>query len=342
MSRTRLAWAQWLVTEHPGIKAFIVDASSKRPLGGHSWMIRNSSDPGQLAEWFDMTENCNWGAWLGKEHVVIDLDMACDTEGFSGIDIFEAICLENDIADFRTEFGTLIVKTPSGGYHLYFRTPHPCANKNTFPSHIDVRGAIGYVVGPGSKIKAGEWAVVDEDAPIMDIPDFLLEYLVSPGAKNPNRDNPLIEWDLPENIEQALAWLKDTPPAIEGENGDDHTYEVCCMLRDFGISETEALRLLNVEDDDGVSWNSRCIPPWDDGHLEIKIKNSYAFGQNRPGVKAETYQRDKLMAGRPAGGWAAQLTDERVAAMFRPKSKLAERVAQLKAERAAKRSANNG
>ena len=33
-------------------------------------------------------------------------------------------------------------------------------------------------------------------------------------------------------------------------------------------------------------WNARCEPPWDLSHLEVKIKNSYAFGQNRPGCKA--------------------------------------------------------
>ena len=50
--------------------------------------------------------------------------------------------------------GTLRVRRrrANGGYHLYFKTPFPCANKNLFPDGIDVRGAVGYVVGPGSEI----------------------------------------------------------------------------------------------------------------------------------------------------------------------------------------------
>jgi hypothetical protein len=312
MSRTRLEWAQWMASK--GITAFIVDANSKRPLGGNSWYVRNTTEPQQLADWFEETEDCNYGLWLGEEYVVIDLDVKHDTEGVSGIAAFEAICAENGISNFLLEFNTLMVETPSGGYHLYFKTPRPCANKNTFPALIDVRGAVGYVVGPGSKIKKGEWSVVDDDMPIMDIPEFLLDYLVSPGVKDPNHSVPLIELDQPENIKQALEWLREAAPAIAGENGDDRTYDVCCMLRDFGISESEALNLLNES-----GWNERCEPAWDSGELEVKIKNSYAFGQNRPGCKAETYKVHRLQAGRPAGGWGALITDEQVAAMFGPK-----------------------
>ena len=88
--RTRLEWAQWMASK--GITAFIVDANSKRPLGGNSWMLRNTTDPQQLADWFDMTPDCNWGAWLGPEYVVIDLDTKCDTDGSTGIAAFEASC----------------------------------------------------------------------------------------------------------------------------------------------------------------------------------------------------------------------------------------------------------
>lgn len=310
MSFTRLQRAQWMADK--GIVAFIIDANSKRPLGGNSWYIRNTIDPQQLAEWFDMTPNCNYGLHLGERHVVVDLDIK---PGIDGIKEFDKICQENGIENWLFEFETFMTRTPRGGYHLYFKTPHPCANKNNFPDGIDVRGAVGYVVGPGSENTDGVWEVIDESAPIMDIPEFLLHYLLAPGIKDPNHDIPLIELDQSENIEQAIEWLRTVLPATEGENGDDHTYEVCCMLRDFGISETEALHLLNTS-----GWNERCEPPWDDAELEVKIKNSYSFGQNRPGIKAVTYERIKLMAGRPAGGYG--ITNEQIAELFNPSSPL--------------------
>ena len=312
MSRTRLEWAEWFAAKN--ITVFIVEPNSKRPLGGSSWYIRNTAthtDPNQLKEWFDETPNANYGIWWGKDHVAIDLDTKHDTDGSTGITHFETICRENGIEDFRIDLKTMMVQTPSGGYHLIFKTPRPCANKNLFPSGIDTRGAVGYTVGGGSKIAAGEWEILNPEVDIADIPEFLLDYLVTPGVKDPNHSVPLIELDQEENVEQATMWLKTAKPAIEKQNGDDHTYDICCMLRDFGISETEALNVLNES-----GWNKRCEPAWESGELEVKINNSYSFGQNRPGIKATTYERTKLMAGRPAGGWAAVLTDEKVAAMF--------------------------
>lgn len=313
MDRTRLERAQWIADK--GISVFIVNANSKRPLGGHSWMSRHTTDPQQIADWFDMEPDCNYGVWLRDHYAVIDLDVKHDTDGTSGITAFEEICVENGIEDFLMELDTLTIHTPSGGYHLYFRTPFKVANKNTFPNLIDVRGAVGYVVGPGSRIGAGEYEVMNEDAPIMDVPEFLLQYLTSPGYKDPNHHVPLIELDQAENIAQAEEWIKDQPPAIEGEEGDFHTFKTVCSMRDFGITEGEALRILCE-----CGWNAKCEPPWDAAHLEIKVKNSYEYAENRPGVKAVTYERAKLMMGRPAGGWASVLTDEQFAAMGRPKT----------------------
>ena len=315
MSLTRLERARWMASK--GITAFIVESMSKRPLGGHSWMLRNTTDPQRLADWFEMAPDCNYGLWLGKEHVVIDLDMSKDPDGVSGIEKFEAICAEHGIEDFLLEFETFMVQTPSGGYHIYFKTPRPCANKNTFPDLIDVRGAQGYVVGPGSEVAAGKWEVVDENAPILNIPPWLLEYLVTPGHKDPNHSVPIVDLDLPENIEQAEAFIRAEAPAIADGTGDNATYETCCYLRDLGVSETEALRIMCES-----GWNARCEPPWDVAELEVKIANSYSFGQNRPGCKAVTYEKDKLMQGRPAGGWAAMLTAEQISAMGRPKNLL--------------------
>lgn len=310
MDRTRLQWAQWMAEK--GIVVFIVEENSKRPLGGNSWYLRQSTDPHQIEEWFDITPGCNYGVHLGAEYVVIDLDLK---PVINGIEEFEAICRENGVQDFLLEFDTLMVRTPSGGYHLYFKVPFPCANKNTFPHGIDVRGAVGYVVGAGSRDTRGEWEVIDPAMPIMDCPEFLLSYLKEPGKKDPNQHIPLVELDLPENVEQAMLWLKETPPAMEGDNGDDFTYEIACKMRDFGLSEGGALEALNES-----GWNQRCDPPWDNDELEKKIENSYEYGQNRPGCAAESLQLSRIIA---CGQGGYGLTDEKVAEMFHPPTTLA-------------------
>jgi hypothetical protein len=311
MSRTRLEWAQWSAAK--GLDVFIARPDEKVPLANHSWLSRRSTDPQQIADWFEEEPDCNYGLCPGNGHVVIDLDVKYGQNGLTGIGNFEQICLENNVGDFRTEIKTLMVRTPSGGYHLYFKTPHRCSNSHSFPDHIDVRGGNGYVIGPGSAIKGNTYNVIDPDAPITEIPTFLVDYLKQPGVKDKFHEVPLIDLDLPKNIEQAKEFLNIEPPAIYGEGGDHHTYKVACMLRDFGISEGMALKLMMIDSD----WNDRCEPPWMASDLEVKISNSYEYAENRPGCKADTFELDKLRQGRPAGGWAATLSPDDVATMGR-------------------------
>ena len=308
-NRTRLEWALWVAAK--GIVVFIVEENSRRPLGGHSWYLRQSTDPQQITEWFKEYPNCNYGIHFGEQYVAIDLDVK---NGKNGLGEFEKICAEHGIENFLLELPTIIVRTPSNGYHLYFKVPFPCANKNDFPAGIDVRGAIGYVVGPGSEITGtGNYKVLDDTASIMDAPEWLLEYLSEPGQKDPNHQVPIVELDDVENITQAMEWLQRAKPAIQGDEGDQHTYNTICQLRDFGISEGQVFELLSES-----GWNGRCEPPWDVGELEKKIENSYQYGQNRPGVKSVTYEKARLIAARPAGGWAAHITQEQVAELFHP------------------------
>lgn len=312
MSRTRLQWAQWMAAR--GISVFICEPGSKNPLAGHSWYLRQTTDPDDVAHWFAETPNCNYGVHLGEQYVVIDLDKK---PGADGVTAFEELCREHDIDDFLLEIDTLVARTPGGGYHLYFRAPFPCANRNSFPDGIDVRGVVGYVVGPGSTDSRGTWELIDPDAEIAELPGFLAEYLSEPGYKDPLNDVPVTELDQQENIDHATEWLQKREPALEGHNGDDWTYETIQFLRDYGLSEEQILLTLNES-----GWNARCEPPWGDAELEAKIKNAWTYGQNRPGSKAPTYKVERLTSARPEEGWAHSLTDEQLDELFNPESLL--------------------
>ena len=124
----RLETAQWFCRK--GITTFIVEANSKRPLGGRSWYSRQTTDPQQIADWFGEYKNENYGLHLGEKYVAIDLDIG---SGKNGIEVFNKICCENGIEDWANDLNTLMSRTPSGGYHIFFRVPFPCANKNAFP-----------------------------------------------------------------------------------------------------------------------------------------------------------------------------------------------------------------
>lgn len=339
MARTRLEWAQWMAAK--GITVFIVNKDSKTPLGGHSWMSRCTTDPQQIADWFEQDPGCNYGLWMGDDYAVVDLDKS-DTK--NGVRAFEGLCAENGIEWWQSDLGTFTVKTPSGGYHLYFKVDTPIANANNFPNGIDVRAAVGYVVGPGCSIVAEDYSegfydIMDPEAEIIECPEWIMAKMRPKNFKDPNRHNPHVEYDLPANIEQALDWLAGADVAEEGAEGDQRTYDVCCQMRDFGLSEEETLRVLNDESR-GSSWNQRCDPPWSDQELEVKIRNSNRYAANRPGCDAISYKEERMMSGRPAGGHvihAAQKAD-----MFNPKSGVDQIVDNSLADRRKKRAVDAG
>lgn len=80
---------------------------------------------------------------------------------------------------------TVTVCTPSGGLHLWFTGPAGTSVPNSvgrLGPGIDVRGTRGYLVGPGSRGKAGEYTIhlgVTEPT-VHPIPEQLLQLLMPP------------------------------------------------------------------------------------------------------------------------------------------------------------------
>ena len=76
---------------------------------------------------------------------------------------------------------------------------------------------------------------------------------------------------------QAIALFRDSlstyPIAIEDDGGDATTYQLACLGRDFGLSPARLLKEI-------LPWNERCLPPWSESELKLKIKNAYEYAQN--------------------------------------------------------------
>lgn len=111
------------------------------------------------------------------------------------------------------------------------------------------------------------------------------------------------EPDQPENVRWALNWLKKRDPAIAkdhgGGGGDDWTYITACELFEFALTPEMVAELLHrpyLTPDEKwslaigrrpvpLSWNDRCLPPWNTGELEQKIENALEYGENAWGCK---------------------------------------------------------
>ena len=84
---------------------------------------------------------------------------------------------------------------------------------------------------------------------------------------------PATSFSHDEKVRRGIAYMEKVDPAIEGQQGDNHTFTTMCrIVRGFDLSEAEALEVLQP-------WNRRCQPPWDEPDL---IKNIRALCATAP------------------------------------------------------------
>jgi len=183
--------------------------------------------------------------------------------------------------------------TPRGGRHLFYalepgEVVPPSASK--VADHVDVRSFHSYVLLAPSRTDDGVYTWDSEGKPAYRS-DEMVRQASTARAKSRDRDHWIITPDLPENVADAVKWLKiDAKVAVEGQGGDTCAYATAAMLKSFGISQSLAFDLM------WEHWNPRCMPPWDNGevdHLEAKINNGYSYNTSPPGNVTAAYTTAK-------------------------------------------------
>ena len=66
---------------------------------------------------------------------------------------------------------------------------------------------------------------------------------------------------------------------MEGQLGDNTTFQAACELRDLGLSERTALELMEE------CYNPRCDPPWEPEDLRAKVASAWYSAQNQIGTR---------------------------------------------------------
>lgn len=117
--------------------------------------------------------NCNVGVLTGQRNqiTVVDLD-------FKDIVEDDHIFIQKYGEKFQKFFNTFTVRTPSNGYHLYFKYDPEIKQTQNKDVGIDIRNDGGYVVCPPSSINGKAYTVVN-DVKLKPIPDEFKEWLMS-------------------------------------------------------------------------------------------------------------------------------------------------------------------
>ncbi|MGW6057177.1 bifunctional DNA primase/polymerase [Streptomyces sp. NPDC055189] len=186
---------------------------------------------------------------LPPHHLIgIDLDTKSGTDA-------PAALRELALRHLFTIPATVVVATPSGGRHIWLTGPPGAVIPNSagrLAPGIDIRGAGGYLVGPGSRTEHGVYSTVAGTAhlPPASCPPALLRLLTPPPrTRQPAlpqmpapRGSGLVQFVLAAHEGQRntrLFWA--ACRAYENGIGEFLAEELCDAALQIGLTEREAL-----------------------------------------------------------------------------------------------------
>lgn len=186
----------------------------KQPALRANWQGIATTDPTRIRTWWRKIPY-NIGIACGPSGlVVLDLDVPGHGVGqaaanvASGAQSLAELCIQHDEP---YPSNTMVVQTPSGGYHLYYQSPQeriPNSAGKLAP-RVDVRGAGGYVIARGSRTSEGAYETIRPRTPAP------LPAWIGKLARQP--DSPLVRPAGPRPISDGSAYA-DAVLGYEVEN----------------------------------------------------------------------------------------------------------------------------
>lgn len=243
-----------------GFRVFPLVANGKEPaFEGETWYETATNDADTIrAMWTDPVLRGERDYNIGVDctnFVVVDVDVKKGKDG------------HNQYMQLGGSYETLVVRTPTGGFHCYFEGPDS-ANA-PIAADVDIRSHHGYVVAPGSTIDGLAYEVVTDMEPQW-VP-FVVEQRLRAPYERASHDTASIDSDA--SIDAGRKYLETTPVAVEGARGDETTFITAARLvREMALSVDTAFALMRDH------WNERCIPPWSLDELLQKVENAAQYG----------------------------------------------------------------
>jgi hypothetical protein len=226
-----------------------------REVGAKAPMIKNglhaaTRDVSQVKTWWRRHGDAAIGIPTGIVWDVLDVDTKESSDGRVHLPKLRRLGLLNGCK--------FVVKTPSGGWHLYFKAAPAGAltNKAHALLGLDVRSHGGYVLAPPSWIddqekSVGHYALVGETTGSTDEPlmwDLIVKSL-APINEDTRKPIELLGYERQASVASLKGWLSERQP---GERNNALHWAVCRCI-DNGIDPNELAEvalLLGLSDDE--------------------------------------------------------------------------------------------
>ena len=215
-----------------------------------------TTDVNEIDTWVDKvrkayrSEICNYGV-LGKGVIIIDIDIK---NGHEGPESYEKLK-----AQFNIPAANLVVKSRSGGIHLYFaksekykssliKTVSGLTIAKTKYDGIDIRGDGGMVIGPNSvgNWSLGEYTVIrGEPETVLSVaPDILTTSLLRSVAFT-DIDAMTSAYTVSQQEDDTMSMLKrgEIPPKLTDGQRNEGYYLFVHALKNKGLSRVATRKL---------------------------------------------------------------------------------------------------
>jgi hypothetical protein len=220
----------------------------------------------------------NYGVVAGSR-LILDIDCK---KGAPGKISFKKLTTDMGL-EKGWEANTFVVRTGTGGFHVYLEMPVVMKIKKHHKDYPGVEFLHGpfYVVGPESIHPDTELPYsVAFGAPgaLLDVPKALLELLGQPETEilGPRPEPGFVD-DDPLNIERFIEILKDIPAPSVGSRRDT-IYIAACRGRDLGISKATCLNTLKES-----FVPEKILPALEDGEVEHTVNSAYRYAKQKMG-----------------------------------------------------------
>lgn len=238
-------------------------AGTKRPLR-RGWQHLKDGDFEPVDSWYGINP--------APDIVVVDADPRGYVEGTDS--------LQQLIEDAQLR-QTYTVRTPSGGWHLYYTKPEewqPRLHDKRYPG-VELRTTGMYVVAPGAQHNEKRYEVVDALEP-QPVPQELIGLWEEKAAPDPG-----VGMHSDESVAMLSEFISDCQqfaPSVQGRGGNNQLYRLACRAHDYGLPLDVARNAL------WKYFNPRCEPPWieaEQGQFSRIIENAYNYAQNEAGSR---------------------------------------------------------
>jgi Bifunctional DNA primase/polymerase, N-terminal/AAA domain len=184
-----------------------------------------------VCQWWKDTPEANIGLPTGQRSGLFVLDVDPKNGGL------------DSLAKLPELPPTRAARTPSGGFHYFFRWQAPLGNSaGKLGPGLDTRGEGGYVVVPPSIIDGKRYEWMNEDDPA-ELPDWLLKRLLPPSSppRNPVERRLVSAPELigdPRRSKAASTLIERAGELAEGERNSG-TFRIAAALREVASTEDE-------------------------------------------------------------------------------------------------------